>query len=75
MEQQQIIEVATRAVQLYAETHPRPMQVTQKQAAEMLSLSAPTVKKLIDAGKIKLNDAGLIPITEIDKYSKASGLI
>lgn len=71
MEQHQMIEVAARAVQLYAETHPRPPQVTQKMAAEMLGLSAPTVKKLINNGSIKLNKAGLIPITEIDNYTKA----
>jgi hypothetical protein len=71
MEQQQIIEVAARAVQMYAETHPRPVEVTQKQAALMLGRSTPTIKKLIDAGKIKLNKGGLIPITEIDNFSKA----
>jgi predicted DNA-binding protein (UPF0251 family) len=71
MEQSVIELAAIKAVQLYAETHPRPPHVTQKDAAEMLGLSAPTVKKLINSGKIKLNDAGLIPITEIDKFSKA----
>lgn len=70
MEQHVIEQAAFIAVQRYAETHQRPPHVTQKQAAEMLGLSAPTVKKLINTGKIKLNQAGLIPITEIDKFSK-----
>jgi excisionase family DNA binding protein len=72
MEQYVIDEAAYKAVQRYAETHPRPPHVTQKDAAEMLGLSAPTVKKLINNGKIKLNQAGLIPITEIDKFSQGS---
>lgn len=60
------LEIATRAVMLYAETHPRPPHVTQKQAAEMLGLSAPTVGKLVRTGRLKLNGAGLIPISQID---------
>lgn len=33
------LEIATRAVRLYAESHPRPPHVTQAQAGEMLRLS------------------------------------
>lgn len=58
-------------IQLFKDTHPRPAHVTQKQAAEMLHMSEPTVRKLILAGSIKLNDAGMIPITEIDKFTIA----
>jgi hypothetical protein len=36
-------------------------------AAQMLSVSEPTVRKLIRAGKIRLNQCGLVPITEIDR--------
>lgn len=61
------IEIATKAVQLYAETHPRPPQVTQVQAAAMLDLSVSTVRKLIKYGTLKLNKCGLIPITQIDR--------
>lgn len=61
------LEIATRAVQLYAETHPRPSHVTQLQAAEMLGLSRGTVCKLVKVGTLKLNKCGLIPIAEIDK--------
>ena len=59
-------QVAFNAVRLYAETHPRPLQVTQRQAAEMLDLSAPTIGRMVKAGTLKLNGAGLIPISEID---------
>lgn len=55
-----------KAVQLYAETHPRPIHVTQKQAAEMLGLSAPTVGRLVKCGQLRLNGAGLIPVSQID---------
>lgn len=52
-------EIALKAVQLYAEMHPRPPHVTQAQAAEMLHRSEPTVRKLIRSGIIRLNAAGL----------------
>ncbi|CAE6827085.1 helix-turn-helix domain-containing protein [Paraburkholderia aspalathi] len=60
------LRIAIRAVQLYAERHPRPSQVNQKQAAEMLGVSARTVHSLIKAGVLKLNKCGLIPIEMID---------
>lgn len=58
--------IARRAVQLYAETHPRPPHVNQKQAADMLGVSARTVHNMIKAGTLKLNRCGLIPIEQID---------
>ena len=61
------LDIALKAVRLYAETHPRPSQVTQLQAAEMLGLSRHTVAKLIRAGELKLNRCGLISISEIDR--------
>ena len=39
------LQIALAAVRLYAETHPRPTQVTQTQAAQMLGLSRITVGK------------------------------
>lgn len=54
---------------LIKNTHPQPVHYNFKQAAEMLGISAPTIKKYIVEGKIKLNDAGLVPITEIHKFS------
>lgn len=61
------LDIARKAVQLYAETHPRPSQVTQKQAAEMLGLSEKTISNMVRTGRIKLNKLGYIPITEIDR--------
>jgi plasmid maintenance system antidote protein VapI len=61
------LDTAVKAVEIYATRHPRPPHVTQKQAAEMIGLTAPTIRKMIRTGKIRLNQAGLVPITEIDK--------
>jgi hypothetical protein len=61
------LDIAIKAVQLYAETHPRPPHVNQAQACEMLGLSHVTVRKMIRAGLIRTNAAGLIPVTEIDR--------
>ena len=61
------LEIALKAVRLYAETHPRPVQVTQTQAAEMLGLSRPTISRLIRTGQLRLNRCGLIPVVEIDR--------
>lgn len=66
------IETAVRAVQIYAERHPRPVQVNQKQAADMLGVSARTVYNMIKAGTFKLNRCGMIPIEQIDKALEAS---
>ena len=60
------IEIAERAVQLYAQRHPRPPHVNQKQAAEMLSVSTRTIHNMIKSGALKLNRCGLIPIEQID---------
>jgi len=59
-------EIALKAVQTYAEMHPRPLQVTQKQAAEMLNISQNTLRKIVSRGDIRLNKMGMISITEID---------
>ena len=61
------LDIAVKAIEVYASRHPRPSHVTLAQAAEMLELSRPTVKKLIDGGKLKRNGCGLIPTLEIDK--------
>ncbi|QLB63478.1 helix-turn-helix domain-containing protein [Paraburkholderia caribensis] len=60
------LRIAIRAVQLYAERHPRPPQVTITQAAEMLGLSRHTVSKMVRAGQFKLNRCGMIPVEQID---------
>lgn len=64
------IEMAVRAVQLYAERHPRPVQVNQKQAAEMIGVSSRTIYNMIKAGTLKLNKCGMIPIELIDAVLK-----
>lgn len=65
------LQTALKAVQLYAETHPRPPHVTQAQAAQMLGLSKNTICARVKAGAIRLNGMGMIPITEIDRLLDA----
>lgn len=60
------LRIAARAVQLYAETHPRPTQVTQAQVAEILGVSTRTVRNYISAGKLRLNKCGRVPIEAVD---------
>ena len=58
---------AVRAVELYAQRHPRPPQVNVTQATKMLGLSRPTVHKLMKAGKLTFNSCGQIPIEQVDR--------
>ncbi len=46
---------------------PRPLHVTQGQAAEILRISRATVNKMVKSGNLTLNACGLIPISQIDK--------
>jgi plasmid maintenance system antidote protein VapI len=66
MTDDQTLRVAVQAVRLYAESHPRPTQVTQKQAAQMLRVHPKTVRNYIMAGKLRLNACGLIAIEAVD---------
>ncbi len=61
------LRIASLSVQRYAETHPRPSSVTQKQAALMIGVSGATLSRLVRAGKIKLNDVAGVPISEVDR--------
>ncbi|MGR3905826.1 DNA-binding protein [Burkholderia sp. SR8] len=61
------LRIAMRAVRLYAESHPRPTQVYQRQAAEMLGLSRVTIGKMVRQGTLRLNKCGMIPIEQIDR--------
>lgn len=63
--------VALRAVQLYADKHPRPTMVTQAQAAEMLGVSRKTIYNYIRAGHLRLNKCGQLPIESIDAIRDA----
>jgi predicted DNA-binding protein (UPF0251 family) len=61
------LETAVQAVEIYAARHPRPTQVNQKQAAEMLGVSARTVHNMLKSGILRLNKCGMIPIELIDR--------
>ncbi len=61
------LDIAIKAVRAYAEMHPRPTQVNQTQAAQMLGISHPIVRKLVPSGVLPLNDCGKIPIEAIDR--------
>ena len=65
------LEMAVQAVQIYAARHPRPVQVTITQAAQMLGLSRHTVSKMVRASQLKLNQCGMIPIEQVDAMLKA----
>ena len=41
------LDIAIKAVRAYAEMHPRPTQVNQTQAAQMLGISHPIVRKFV----------------------------
>ena len=66
-----VLSIAAKAVQMYAETHPRPPHVSQVQAAAMLGVSKATVSRLVKAGLLMLNGAGLIQIGQIDLIIEA----
>jgi len=61
------VEIAVKAVQIYAEMRPRPSHATQDQAAEMAGVSRGTISKMIKSGRLKLNEFGRIPVSEIDR--------
>lgn len=61
-----VLRIAMRGVQFYADSHPRPPQVTMKDAAAMLGIGRQTVSKMVKFGTFKLNRCGLIPIEQID---------
>ena len=57
---------ALKALELFAARHPRPAQVNQKQAADMLGVSTRTVYNMLKAGTLRLNKCGMISIEQID---------
>ena len=67
MNTETVVDIAFKAIQLYAESHPRPSHVNQQQACELLGFSHPTVRKMIRTGTLRMNAAGMIPISEIDR--------
>ncbi|KVS37473.1 hypothetical protein WK36_07965 [Burkholderia cepacia] len=68
MSEEQILQIARRAVQLFEQQPPRPVHVTQGQAADMLGLSRATVGKLVRTGELRLNGCGRIPVGQIDLF-------
>ena len=48
---QEALNIAVKAVQIYAEKHPRPHQVTQIQAASMLNVSESTISRMVKTGE------------------------
>lgn len=61
------LDIAVKAVALYAARHPRPLHVTITQAAEMLGRSRQTVRNYLVENGIRLNALGSIPIEAIDR--------
>ena len=72
LKESEVLAIAAKAVRLYAESHPRPVSVNQKQAAGMLNVSKPTVCRMVKTGRVKLNSLGQIPISEIDRLLASS---
>lgn len=68
--EKEVLRIATlaaeRALQRHAAKHPRPSQVNQHQAAEMLGVAPRTVRRYIRAGRLKLNGGGLLSIDAVD---------
>jgi excisionase family DNA binding protein len=66
------LRAAQLAVQLYAESHPRPTHVTYGQAADMLDCSEMTISRLVKAGTLRPNRLRRLPIEQVDAMRKAS---
>lgn len=66
------LEIALKAVQLYAEQHPRPSHVSKSQAAEMLGISIPTLSSIMAKNGIKLNAVGRIRTVDVDRLLNRS---
>jgi len=65
------LEIAIKAVEIYASRRPVPVQVNQSQAAQMLEIDPKTLRKMISAGTLKLNGCGLITTADIYKLLSA----
>ena len=70
LDMQEVIKLAAaEGARVALAMHPQPSMVTQKQAAQMLGLSEPTIRKMILDGKIQLNDVSQVPISEINRLT------
>ncbi|WP_244105434.1 helix-turn-helix domain-containing protein [Burkholderia cepacia] len=68
LSEEQILNIARRAVHLFEQQAVRPVHVTQAEAADMLGLSRATLGKLVRTGELRLNGCGRIPIGQIDMF-------
>jgi hypothetical protein len=66
METGELERIVERAVERAMKRHPRPTQVNLTQAGQMLNVSRTTVSRMVSAGKLRLNQCGLISIEQID---------
>ena len=66
MNELEIVEIVAKALRVNSEMHPRPTQVNQTQAAQMLGISHPIVRKLVR----KLEKKWLV----IQFFHRASGV-
>ena len=61
--------VAEALLKMPKSDQPRPLHVTQKQAAQITGLSTKTISRMLKSGSLTLNAAGLIPILQIDRLA------
>lgn len=67
MNELEALDLAVKAVGIYAARHPRPPHVTITQAAKMLGKSYPTARRILNANHVTYDPCGLIPIEQIDR--------
>lgn len=67
MTELEALDIAIKAVDLYAVRHPRPPHVNITQAAKMLDVSYPTARRILDRHGVGIDACGLIPIEKIDR--------
>ena len=67
LSQAEALELAVKAVEIYAGRHPRPPHVTITQAAAMIGRNRTTVSAMLARYRIRLNACGQIPIEAVDR--------
>ena len=72
MTESEINSVIEKAVRAHASMRPRPSCVSQNQAAEMLNVSPATITNWVKTGRMRLNKAGMLSITEVDRLLEAA---
>ena len=59
------LEIALKAIQMYASMHPWPAHFTRSQAAEMLGVSKGTIQNYIHSGILDTNRPGQITAVSV----------